>query len=164
MILPLVAAICLGSCKGDEGPMGPAGPAGHDGQNGQDGKDGDPCTNFLRYDFTVDSDYWELVKNEDNGKAYYKYSFKFEELTKDICNYGIVGAYLMWDEDKVTYQSQLPTVRHNKEGDDYFTCTIDYDFGPQDITFYVTNSDFYVEDKPETMVFRVAIYYPTNPE
>ena len=39
----MLAALLLGSCRGDEGPMGPegpAGPAGLDGRDGQDGQDG----------------------------------------------------------------------------------------------------------------------------
>ncbi|MCQ2250434.1 MAG: collagen-like protein [Bacteroidales bacterium] len=157
MILPMIAALLMQSCKGDEGPMGPAGPAGEPGRDGESG--GAPCTEYISLDFTVESDNWQLIHGE-NGTAYYSYAFdNVTELNKDIFWNGIMNVYNIWTDNNATYQSQLPTVRHRKDGDDYFTCTIDYDFGEKSIIFNVTNSDFYIDEKPETMTFRVVAYY-----
>ncbi len=159
----MIAALFFSSCRGDEGPMGPMGPAGPAGQNGhigvdgQDGKDG-AGLQFLRYDFTVFKEDWEVIGG-DIEKCF-KCHFDFKELTADLCDIAIINAYYMWDEDGTTYQSALPTVRHRGDLSLRFTTTIDYDYAPGKLNFYVTNSDFYVAEPPETMVFRVVVYYP----
>ena len=50
IMLPMLAALLLGSCRGDDGPMGPEGPmgpAGRDGRDGIDGKDGEGMKAYL---------------------------------------------------------------------------------------------------------------------
>lgn len=156
-----LAVLFFSSCRGDEGPMGPQGPAGPAGQNGQNGHDGHDGAGlqYLRFDFTVDSKDWILAG--EGKEKYYKYHFDFSELTANLCDIAIVNAYYMWDDENgVTYQSLLPTVRHHVDGETYYTTTIDYDYAPGNLNFYVTNSDFFVDDKPETMVFRVVVYFP----
>ncbi len=153
--LLMIAALFFSSCRGDEGPMGPMGPAGPAGQNGtMDGAG----LQFLRYDFTVDSQDWEVIGNDT--EKFFKCHFDFKELDADMCDIAIVSAYYMWDDEGKTYQSALPTVRHRADGSDRYTTTIDYDYAPGSLNFYVTNSDFFVADPPETMVFRVVVYYP----
>ncbi|MDR1585300.1 MAG: hypothetical protein LBS07_03880, partial [Prevotellaceae bacterium] len=82
------------------------------------------------------------------------YSFRFSKLKKHICNEGSVQAYIKTGE----YQQILPVVRHHEDSKTQWTSTTDYEYKPEEITFFVTNSDF-VDERPETMLFRVALMW-----
>ncbi len=156
LLMPLIATLFLTSCEGDPGPMGPMGPSGNDGEDG--------VVNYVKSKFTVESNDWELVDNQ-----YYKFTFDYEELTTTMCDIGVVCAYMFWtDDENVMYQGQLPCTRYyteEKKNDDgttsdiFYSTTIDYEYGPNQITFFVTNSDFYIGDKPQTYNFRVITHY-----
>lgn len=159
----MLAALLLGSCRGDEGPMGPmgpAGPAGLDGKDGQDGRDGKDGEGFktLEFTFTVEQNDWEIVK--DTPEPYFRCVFDFKELESSIIDHGMLTVYRMLDDD---YYATLPITKPHKEtndnGDIYYTQLIDYEFAPSSISFYVTNSDFFIDEKPDAMDFKVVVHY-----
>jgi hypothetical protein len=136
--------------------MGPAGPVGRDGKDGEDG-----LVYYEKTDFTVESKDWQLRAPDDKpNERYYRYEFDYKELTEEMCNIGIISAYLVYDDG---YQNPLPGTRyHSYEGNGqmfYYSQTIDYEYAPGKIIFIVTNSDFYTDEKPETMTFRVITHY-----
>ena len=121
----MLAALLLGSCRGDEGPMGPmgpAGPAGLDGKDGQDGRDGKDGEGFktLEFTFTVEQNDWEIVK--DTPEPYFRCVFDFKELESSIIDHGMLTVYRMLDDD---YYATLPITKPHKEtndnGDIYYT-------------------------------------------
>ena len=157
----MFALMLLGSCRGDEGPMGPvgpAGPAGQDGLDGHDGVDGEGLKT-LEFTFTVEQNDWAAMMDSD--EPYFKCEFdNFKELESDIINHGMLTVYRMLDED---YYATLPVTKLHKEsndnGDIFYTQLIDYEFAPGKISFYVTNSDFYMDEKPDAMDFKVVVHY-----
>lgn len=156
----MLAALLLGSCRGDEGPMGPegpAGPAGLDGRDGQDGQDGEGLKT-LEFTFTVEQNDWEAVK--DSNEPYFRCVFNFKELEASIIDHGMLTVYRMLDDD---YYATLPITKPHKDtnndGDIYYTQLIDYEFAPGSISFYITNSDFYMDTKPDAMDFKVVVHY-----
>ncbi len=148
----MLAVLLLGSCRGDEGPMGPMGPAGQDGLDGEGFK-------TLEFTFTVDQNDWDAIT--DTEEPYFKCMFDFKELEATIINQGMLSVYRLLDED---YNATLPITKPHKETNDagediYYTQLIDYEFAPGKISFYVTNSDFFMDEKPETMEFKVVVHY-----
>lgn len=156
IMLPMLAVLLLGSCRGDDGPMGPEGPMGPAGRDGVDGEG----FKTLEFDFTVAQNDWLAVK--DVNEPYFKCSFdQFQELEKDIIDHGMLAVYRILDDD---YFGALPTVQlhkgNNAEGTEiFYTQLIDYEFAPGVINFYVTNSDFYMDEKPDAMKFKVVVHY-----
>ena len=151
LIMMLSTALFFESCRGDEGPMGPA---------GRDGRDGEGL-NVLNAIFTADD--WTLVKGDE---PYFKCQKDFPELDPGMVEYGIVTPYLVCRDDAGNeYYQNLPAVRHHASFNDEtqetinYTQTIDCEFAAGTITFFVTNSDFYVEDMPEKMKFKVVCHY-----
>ena len=151
LIMMLATALFFESCRGDEGPMGPA---------GRDGRDGEGL-NVISSNFTVDE--WALVENDE---PYFECLCKYPELDASMVEYGIVTPYIVWTgDDCKEYLQNLPAVRHHsytdKKNDEtvYYTQTIDCEFTAGLIRFFVTNSDFYVEDMPENMKFKVVCHY-----
>ncbi|MBR4325020.1 MAG: collagen-like protein [Bacteroidales bacterium] len=160
IMLPMLAALLLGSCRGDDGPMGPEGPmgpAGRDGRDGIDGKDGEGMKT-LEFTFGVKQNDWEIVK--DSKEPYFRYEFDFKELESSIIDHGMLTVYRMLDDD---YYATLPVTKLHKDtndnGDIFYTQLIDYEFAPGKISFYVTNSDFYIDEKPDAMDFKVVVHY-----
>ncbi|MBQ5404081.1 MAG: hypothetical protein IIU11_06930 [Bacteroidales bacterium] len=150
IVLTMVSIFALPSCEGDPGPRGPA---------GRDGEDG--VVFYRKDEYEVLQKDWKEA--EFNGSKYFRYEFEYPELTETMCDIGIVNAYILIDDD-VTYQRQLPATNaynvETEEGQSYFyTTVIDYEYAPGVITFYVTNSDFSVDKKPEDMRFRVITHY-----
>ncbi|MBP5683551.1 MAG: collagen-like protein [Bacteroidales bacterium] len=165
LMLPLLALMLLGSCRGDEGPMGPegpAGPAGLDGRDGQDGRDGldGEGMKTLDFDFTVEQNDWTPVL--DTEEPYFKFSFEnFAELETKVIEQGMVSVNRVFGDG---YYGAVPSVQLKKATNDngdvvFYTQVIDYEFAPKTINFFVTNSDFYMDEKPETMTFRVVVQY-----
>ncbi|MBQ1698599.1 MAG: collagen-like protein [Bacteroidales bacterium] len=163
MMMPLLAAMLLGSCRGDDGPMGPEGPMGPQGERGMDGRDGRDGIDgeglkTLKYTFEVSTNDWKLV---DGDEPYFEYEFPFVELTSSVIdNGGQVTAYRIYDDD---YHDALPLTKYHKEtnenGEIFYEEHIDFGFAPGSLKFFVTNSDFYVKDRPETMNFKVVVQY-----
>ncbi len=151
----MMAAMLLGSCRGDEGPMGPPGAPG---ANGMDGKDG---LETHRTDLTIESKDW-ILDEKDN---YFYYVFNgCDEITPLICDKGSVNAYAMMEDDGVEYQTQLPMIRYkyyidNKGEMVPYQTMLDYEYAPGKITFFVTNSDFNVESKPDSYKIRLILHW-----
>ncbi len=152
----MLAALLLGSCRGDEGPMGPMGPAG---PAGLDGKDAEGFKSWA-LTFTVEQNDWEAITDTD--EPYFRCVFEnVNELDNSVLgNNALLTVYRLLDDD---YNATLPITKLHKEtkddGDVFYTQLIDYEFAPGAIRFYVTNSDFYMDDKPETMDFKVVVHY-----
>jgi len=156
ILLTAFSAINFQSCDGDRGPMGPHGPAGRVGRDGEDG-----LVYYQKNDFTVASADWQLRAPDDKpNERYYRYEFDYNELTDEMCDIGIVSAYFVYDDG---YQNPLPSTKfHSFEENGqkfYYSQTIDYEYAPGKIIFIVTNSDFYTDEKPGTMTFRVITHY-----
>lgn len=155
-LLTVLSAATFYSCEGDQGPMGPAGPAGRDGLDGENG-----LVYYQKTDFTVESADWQLRAPDDKpNERYYRYEFDYNELTDEMCDIGIISAYFVYDDG---YQNPLPSTKfHSYEENGqkfYYSQTIDYEYAPGKIIFIVTNSDFYTDEKPATMTFRVITHY-----
>ncbi|MBR4264858.1 MAG: hypothetical protein IKQ46_02260 [Bacteroidales bacterium] len=148
----LIAVLIFQSCKGDMGPMGPMGPAGEDG-----------VVLIHRFDLEINSNDWEKVDNQ-----YFRYRFELPELTETMCIDGVVSAYITWEDNGVQYQSQLPQTRYyseEKNNDDgtsetiFYSTTIDYEYAPGELTVFYTNSDFFVNERPQSLKLRVIVHY-----
>jgi len=82
-------------------------------------------------------------------------SLNMPEISTYKYNKGAVIAYL--DKDNVL--QTLPTVRHYENGaGDRWTETVDYEYSPGSITFFVTNSDF-AKIRPAQMYFKVILLW-----
>ena len=150
-LLIILSALLLSnifvSCEGERGPMGPA------------GKDG--VVYYEKGEFTVKSEDWELcTPNDSPNEKYFRYEFDYNELTDLMCDIGIVNAYVVYDDG---FQNQLPYTRHHSYSENnenhFYDTTIEYEYAPGKIIFLVTNSDFYIGDRPQTMTFRVITHY-----
>ena len=133
-----------------EGPMGPEGPAG-------------PGTNWKILTFTVDSRDWKMMQNEDGSNPRFFYEFEVPEIDEFIYTDGLVSAY-MYTNVGIETQTPLPYVLHQEAVDNQgntilWTETYTYDYSPGSIAFYSTFSDFFVEQNPPTMEFRVALMW-----
>lgn len=154
-ISAMVIAASMQSCEGPagpEGPMGPMGPAGQDGSS----------FFFINKEFTVESAHWI------NEGSYFSYTFDIPELNKEMCESASIVVYRYYDET----QTPLPDVKHHSEDKEeknengeivpfsiYWTTTVDYDYQPGKITFYYTCSDFFTNENPPTMDFRLVVHY-----
>ena len=139
IMLPMLAALLLGSWMG---------PAGRDGEGFK----------TLEFTFSVEQKHWELVN--DPAEPYFKCEFEFNELEASIIDHGMLTVYRLLNDD---YYATLPVTKLHKETKDdsdiYYTQLIDYEFAPGKISFYVTNSDFFIDEKPDGMDFKVVVHY-----
>ena len=106
--------------------------------------------------FTVTGSSWYYTDNE-NGNNYHFYKFHVPWITEWIYNNGIANMYIEYhNKDNTHSMSPLPVVRHLSETVNgkkvYFTETIDYEYSPGEVVFYVTISDF-VKQNPGTIDF-----------
>ena len=147
-VLFLMSILFLGftSCEGPMGPRGPEGPQGPQGPAGSSDID--------IVEINVRGIDWE--RDDVNG---YYYCTVEHNLFDDYIYYdGLVSVYIVHRDRNM--QQVLPVVIHNIRGSEMWTRTTDYEFGIGGITFYVTFSDFNLDDTPpEGMLFRVYIRY-----
>ncbi|MBQ3656094.1 MAG: collagen-like protein [Bacteroidales bacterium] len=154
VLLTALSAATFQSCgKGDPGPVGPMGPAGRDGEDG--------VVFYHTADFTVDAQDWELrAPNNKPNERYFRYEFDYKELTEEMCNIGVTNVYHIYNDG---YQNPLPSTKYHSYNQDgqtmYYSQTVDYEYAPGKIIFIATNSDFFTDEKPETMTFRVITHY-----
>lgn len=140
------------SCEGPVGPVGPEGPAG-------------PGTNWKILTFNVKSQDWKIMENDDHSEPRFYCEFNdVAEIDDFIYTDGLVTGYL-YTNMGIETQTPLPYVYH-REGRDaqtglpiYWTETYSFDYAPGSIAFYVTYSDFFVDQQPPTMDFRVALMW-----
>ena len=107
-------------------------------------------------DLTVKSSDWIESIDKDSLNRYYSCHFSMPEINSAVYNNGSVLSYILINNA----QQVLPYVRHYE--DVYgalWTRTVDFDYALGGMNFYVTNSDFAV-DQPIAMDFRVVLMWP----
>lgn len=143
------------SCEGPAGPMGPEGPAG-------------VGTNWKVYDnIVVNSEDWELIQDADGSHPRYMAEVTLHDLTDEEFDFvytdGSFQAYVYKDMGIET-QAPLPYIVHREAVDNqgaYMTWeeTYDFDYSPGTVAFYATYSDFFVDQRPPSMTFRVILMW-----
>ncbi len=107
-------------------------------------------------DLTVKSSDWIENIDKDSLNRYYSYQFSMPEINSTVFNNGTVTSYILIDNA----QQVLPYVRHYEDVyGTLWTRTVDFDYALGGMNFYVTNSDFAV-DQPIAMDFRVVLMWP----
>lgn len=115
-------------------------------------KQGDELYMYSK-DFEVLSGDWE--RHESDVDWYYYYTFRFDRLTRQVCDIGQVTATRYITN---SVQSQLPEVRLMDDFDLTWTETIRYQYAPGEITFIVSYSDAeFFPSQPGTMKFRAVL-------
>ena len=150
LFIAITALLC--ACVGPEGPRGPQGPQGPQGEPGEG-------TNWNVSWFTVDSDSWELVNNE--GMPYYKYTITgkaIANLDEYTAREGLLFLYVypygVEEDEQGNFKGDQALLPYNRYYKDY-SCIIDYEFYPGEISIYVTRSDDKLEN-PGTYTFRLV--------
>ena len=155
VLLTLFVALALVACKGK------------DGIDGKDGKDG--LVNVAVIDLEVKANGWQYAnQNQDN---YFMANFDMPEITNYIYDNGLVQVYREFGTNTANaIQQVLPCTRHHEWLDEvnntwnFYTETIDYEYGVGFLNIFYTASDFAYETettptKPEDMHFRVQIMW-----
>lgn len=109
------------------------------------------------YFFDVNTSDWTESKDNNGLNRYYlcKREIKGLKTHRRIYEKGAVMVYLAGTD----FQQPLPITRHfESDKGQRWTRTIDYEFSKGKITFFVTTSDFIVE-QPESMSFRVVLMW-----
>lgn len=137
-----------------EGPMGPP------------GKDGEKTYWVIEDEIEVKSSDWKLSSNEQ-GEPIFTYDFKIQDkdydLYMDAYYEGLVTSYMYLDfgDKKLEAQTPLPNpVDRKDKNNNTWTETYSYDYTVDGfIIFKVSVSDFYLDQKPPTTYFRVALTF-----
>ncbi len=147
----LMLLVAFASCEGPVGPEGPMGPQGERGDSTVEG--------WRNVTMEVKSNDWKLIDYVD-GNPCYMYEFSWDELTKNVYENGIVLGHLYTTVGTTETLTPLPFVLHrqNSEGNTW-TETYTYDYSPGYVAFYATYSDFYMDQKPGDLTFRVSILW-----
>lgn len=125
----------------------------------------DSGTNWQILNFNVKASNWEPCKDSNGINPFFRASLDVPELTSEILEKGMMQAYVYVGENN---QQLLPYVRHyesydkDQEGNDVqymWTQTIDIEYGVGGAWIYVTNSDFYTEETPGDMFFRIVLLW-----
>ena len=157
----LLLAVAFASC---EGPQGPEGPMGTEGPQGPAGSSGDGVIEGWRYaTFSVNSNDWQEIANVD-GNPCYMCEFEWEDITDYVYNEGLAIGSIYTTVGEVETLSPLPYVLHRQGTDDagnpiYWTETYTFDYNPGYVAFYVTYSDFFMDQRPGNIDFRVSILW-----
>ncbi|MDR2840703.1 MAG: hypothetical protein LBV75_05505 [Paludibacter sp.] len=109
------------------------------------------------FNFNVKANEW-IANTDVNGQnLFYSCNRKFKNFNPGTSlGHCAVLAYISYGN----YEQALPFTRHFEDVDGYlWTRTVDYDYSLDDINFYVTNSDFATNDRPESMSFRVVFIW-----
>lgn len=130
------------SCRG---PMGPPGQG----------------TNWAVFDVPIRSSDWQRVGGVDALNSFFQFQVRDSRINNFIYNDGLVTAYL---EFNGRFQTPLPYVQHYGEVDNLgnehlWTETIDYEYTPGQITFFLTPSDFLTGYTPGSYVVRVVLLW-----
>ncbi len=150
-------AILFASC---EGPMGPP------GRDGLDGENSEPTSLVIDYQIEVRSSDWKLSKTEA-GEPIYTYDFRIKDkdfdLYKKAYYEGLVTSYMYLDfgDKDLEAQTPLPNPVNRQDNEGHlWTETYSYDYTVDGfIIFKVSVSDFFLDQKPPTTYFRVALTY-----
>lgn len=139
---------------------------GHMGPPGQDGQNAEQTYWVIEDEIEVKSSDWKLSSNEA-GDPIYTYDYRIKDkdydLYMDAYYEGLVTAYMYLDfgDKELEAQTPLPNPvnRRDNEGN-IWTETYSYDYTVDGfIIFKVSVSDFYLDQKPPTTYFRVALTY-----
>ena len=145
----LLLMIAFTACEGPMGPPGPPGPAGGNGDSMLEG--------WKYRTFTVKSEDWQLV---DGPEPFYVYEFQWDELTEYVYKKGVVMGNVYTLVGDVETLTPLPFVLHRQDSKGTFwTETYTFDYNPGYVAFYATFSDFFVDQRPGDMDFRVSILW-----
>lgn len=112
-------------------------------------------------DFNIKANQWVL--DEEGG--YYSVTLNVPQITADVVQKGTVtvSRRLTDASSNSPFWTPLPIVRANNEPDEqgnYFYSTyIDFEWSVGTVNVFVTATDFYTEQSPEEMFFRVAVFY-----
>lgn len=111
-------------------------------------------------DLAVNRNEWQW----DEAGGFYFAHFTIPRLTSQVYNYGTVTCsreYLKGYKD--AYQYPLPQTQHMQliDGPNTFlwTQTVDFTYGIGFVDIVVTNSDYYYEQVPEAMDFRLQFIW-----
>lgn len=121
---------------------------------------------------TVKSNQWVYSNTKDGLNNYFYATVDMPEITQDVFKTGLIKMYRVWDwGSSSAVQMEMPFSRHNEEywedsetdeyGWNFYTESLDYEFGVGTMTICYTLSDFYYEiDEdyvPDQMQFRCVI-------
>ena len=107
-------------------------------------------------DLAVAQNDWVYNQDDDKLNGFFSCHFDRPEITPFVYNSGTVVTYTVLGNSQQT----LPYVRHYENAlGNLWTQTVDYSFSKGGLDIYVTNSDFYNVDNPESMKFRVVLMY-----
>lgn len=109
---------------------------------------------------------WEYSNIDNNN--YFCVTVDMPEITKSVCQTGLVKMYRVYDDFDRTggVQAEMPFSRHIEEPTEsgdwvFYTESLDYEFEQGKITIFYTQSDFYYEldatEHPIAMQFRCVI-------
>lgn len=98
--------------------------------------------------------------------TYYSVALDVQEITKQVCNYGSVQCFLVYEDGS---QACLPLSRYlsyeytnNETGQTetgYYQQMIDFEYSVGTVGIFYQNSDFFYDAKPEAMSIRVVVHY-----
>lgn len=107
--------------------------------------------------YALPQDWYIKMDPSNNIPLYYSRTFTMPEITTSVLEQGMVQAYVVFDGG---VQQVLPYVQHFQQTQNLnvwnWTRTIDYRISVNELTVFVTNSDF-VSDTPPAMNFKVVI-------
>ena len=98
--------------------------------------------------FDIESNDWKYTGYANNN--YYFCTVPFYELKGEAYHSGNVSVYLEASDGR---QQPLPIVYHQEGIGTRWTTTTDFDFGLGEVTFFVTNSDFFNSATPRVNAF-----------
>lgn len=105
--------------------------------------------------FNINEQDWRSYYNRETGESYYYATVDIRSLSYQIYDGGLVNCYLY----EGGAQSQLPITRYFKDDKGInWSRTIDYEYTKDEVTFFVSLSDFR-EEIPENMEFRVVMIW-----
>jgi len=126
------------------------------GQKKEDPSYPEDLTTKQVFNFEARANDW--VEKTDNAglNPYYSCSFRLRNLKPNTSlDHCAVLAYINYG----SYEAPLPYIRHNEnEYGELWTRTIDFDYSLNDISFYVTDSDFNIS-RPDRMYFKVVFIW-----
>ncbi|MBR2618411.1 MAG: collagen-like protein [Paludibacteraceae bacterium] len=147
LFIAITALLC--ACVGPEGPRGPQGPKGDPGE----GMYKDVVW------FTIEPGDWLL--DTEAPKPYYHYGITGEAVAKldeYAAREGLLFLYVypygVEEDEQGNYKGDQALLPYNRYYKDY-SCIIDYEFYPGEISIYVTRSDDKLEN-PGTYTFRLV--------
>ena len=103
-------------------------------------------------DFTVKSANWFLQD------GYYSVALEVPEITKDVVDYGTVQVSRRLTDDKgQIFWTPLPSVRACEADGVLYSEYLDFEWTKGMVYVYFTATDFYTDEKPDDMYFRVMV-------